>query len=93
VLMCAPLFTPIVVSMGYDPIWFGVLMIINILVAVQTPPYGFALFYLKGVAPVDVSMADIYRSVAPFILVNLVVLVLCMIFPQIILWLPNLVMG
>jgi tripartite ATP-independent transporter DctM subunit len=93
VLMCAPLFTPIVVSMGYDPIWFGVLMIINILVAVQTPPYGFALFYLKGIAPADVSMADIYRSVAPFILVNLVVLVLCMIFPQIILWLPNLVMG
>lgn len=93
VLMCAPLFTPIVVSMGYDPIWFGVLMIINILVAVQTPPYGFALFYLKGVAPVDVSMADIYRSVTPFIMVNLVVLVLCMIFPQIILWLPNLVMG
>ena len=93
VLMCAPLFTPIVVSMGYDPIWFGVLMIINILVAVQTPPYGFALFYLKGIAPPDVSMADIYRSVAPFIMVNLVVLVLCMIFPQIILWLPNLVMG
>jgi len=93
VLMCAPLFTPIVVSMGYDPIWFGVLMIINILVAVQTPPYGFALFYLKGIAPADVSMADIYRSVAPFIMVNLVVLVLCMIFPQIILWLPNLVMG
>lgn len=93
VLMCAPLFTPIVVSMGYDPIWFGVLMIINIVVAVQTPPYGFALFYLKGIAPADVSMADIYRSVAPFIMVNLVVLVLCMIFPQIILWLPNLVMG
>ena len=93
VLMCAPLFTPIVVSMGYDPIWFGVLMIINILVAVQTPPYGFALFYLKGIAPADVRMADIYRTVAPFIMVNLVVLVLCMIFPQIILWLPNLVMG
>jgi tripartite ATP-independent transporter DctM subunit len=93
VLMCAPLFTPIAVSLGYDPIWFGVLMIINILIAVQTPPYGFALFYLKGIAPPDVSMADIYRSVAPFILVNLTVLVLCMIFPEIILWLPNKVMG
>jgi tripartite ATP-independent transporter DctM subunit len=93
VLMCAPLFTPIAVSLGYDPIWFGVLMIINILIAVQTPPYGFALFYLKGIAPEGVSMGDIYKSVTPFILVNLVVLVLCMIFPQIILWLPNLVMG
>lgn len=93
VLMCAPLFTPIAVSLGYDPIWFGVLMILNILIAVQTPPYGFALFYLKGIAPPDVSMGDIYRSVAPFVGLNLLVLVLCMIFPQIVLWLPNLVMG
>ncbi|WP_108444911.1 TRAP transporter large permease [Halomonas denitrificans] len=93
VLMCAPLFTPIAVSMGYDPIWFGVLMILNILIAVQTPPYGFALFYLKGIAPPDVGMGEIYRSVTPFVAVNLVVLILCMIFPEIVLWLPNTVMG
>lgn len=93
VLMCAPLFTPIAVSLGYDPIWFGVLMIINILIAVQTPPYGFALFYIKGIAPSDVSMGEIYKSVTPFILVNLSVLIICMIFPEIILWLPTKVMG
>jgi len=93
VLMCAPLFTPIAVSLGYDPIWFGVLMIINILIAVQTPPYGFALFYLKGIAPPDVSMGEIYKSVTPFILLNFSVLVLCMIFPEIVLWLPNAVMN
>jgi TRAP-type mannitol/chloroaromatic compound transport system permease large subunit len=93
VLMCAPLFTPIAVGLGYDPIWFGVLMIINILIAVQTPPYGFALFYLKGIAPPDVGMGEIYKSVTPFILINLLVLVTCMIFPDIILWLPNKVMG
>ncbi|MDI4637479.1 MULTISPECIES: TRAP transporter large permease subunit [Halomonadaceae] len=93
VLMCAPLFTPIAVSMGYDPIWFGVLMILNILIAVQTPPYGFALFYLKGIAPPDVGMGEIYRSVTPFVAVNLVVLILCMVFPEIVLWLPNKVMG
>lgn len=93
VLMCAPLFTPIAVSLGYDPIWFGVLMIINILIAVQTPPYGFALFYLKGIAPAGIGMSEIYKSVTPFILLNLCVLVLCMIFPEIILWLPNKVMG
>jgi tripartite ATP-independent transporter DctM subunit len=93
VLMCAPLFTPIAVSLGYDPIWFGVLMIINILVAVQTPPYGFALFYLKGIAPPGVGMADIYRSVTPFILIILCVLVLTMMFPQLVLWLPAAVMG
>ncbi len=93
VLMCAPLFTPIAVSLGYDPIWFGVLMIINILIAVQTPPYGFALFYLKGIAPPGIGMSEIYKSVTPFILLNLTVLVICMAFPQVVLWLPNLVMG
>jgi tripartite ATP-independent transporter DctM subunit len=93
VLMCAPLFTPIAVSLGYDPIWFGVLMILNILIAVQTPPYGFALFYLKGVAPPGVGMATIYKSVLPFITINLIVLITCMIFPQIVLWLPNKIMG
>lgn len=93
VLMCAPLFTPVAVSLGYDPIWFGVLMILNILIAVQTPPYGFALFYLKGIAPIGVGMATIYRSVIPFITVNFIVLVICMLFPQIVLWLPNKVLG
>ncbi|RXJ79892.1 TRAP transporter large permease subunit [Arcobacter sp. F2176] len=93
VLMCAPLFTPIAVSLGYDPIWFGVLMIINILIAVQTPPYGFALFYLKGITPPDVGMGEIYKSVTPFILINLVVLIICMIFPDIVVWLPDLIMG
>jgi tripartite ATP-independent transporter DctM subunit len=93
VLMCAPLFTPIAVSLGYDPIWFGVLMIINILIAVQTPPYGFALFYLKGITPPDVGMGEIYKSVTPFIAINFIVLVTCMIFPKLVLWLPNLVMG
>ena len=93
VLMCAPLFTPIVVSLGYDPIWFGILMILNIEIAVQTPPYGFALFYLKGIAPPGVSMMDIYRSILPFILLKLCVLITCMLFPDVVMWLPNQVMG
>ncbi|GAB3516508.1 MULTISPECIES: TRAP transporter large permease [Photobacterium] len=93
VLMCAPLFTPIAVSLGYDPIWFGILMILNIEIAVQTPPYGFALFYLKGIAPPGVTMMDIYRSIAPFILLKLCVLILCMLFPEVVLWLPNKLMG
>jgi len=79
--------------MGYDPIWFGVLMILNILIAVQTPPYGFALFYLKGIAPAGIGMGEIYRSVTPFVMLNVFVLILCMVFPEIVLWLPNLVMN
>jgi len=93
VLMCAPIFTPVAVALGYDPIWFGVLMILNIVIAVQTPPYGFALFYLKGIAPKGITMMDIYKSVTPFILVQLLVLIICMLFPDLITWLPNKVMG
>lgn len=93
VLMCAPLFTPIVVDLGFDPIWFGILMILNIEIAVQTPPYGFALFYLKGIAPPGVTMMDIYKSVTPFILIKLLVLVLCLLFPDAVMWLPNKIMG
>lgn len=93
VLMCAPIFTPVAVSLGYDPIWFGVLMILNIVIAVQTPPYGFALFYLKGIAPKGVTMMDLYKSVTPFILVQFVVLVICMLFPELVTWLPNTVMN
>ncbi len=93
VLVCAPLFTPVVVALGYDPVWFGVLMIINIAIAVQTPPYGFALFYLKGIAPPDIKMQEIYRSVLPFISVKVAVLMLCLLFPEMVMWLPNRVMG
>ncbi|PNI00701.1 TRAP transporter large permease [Vibrio diazotrophicus] len=93
VLMCAPIFTPVAVALGYDPIWFGVLMILNIVIAVQTPPYGFALFYLKGIAPKGVTMMDLYKSVTPFILVQLLVLIICMVFPDIVTWLPNKVMA
>jgi len=93
VLMCAPLFTPIVVGLGYDPIWFGILMILNIEIAVQTPPYGFALFYLKGIAPPGVTMLDIYKSVTPFVLIKLSVLIFCMLFPEAVMWLPNKIMG
>jgi tripartite ATP-independent transporter DctM subunit len=92
VLMCAPIFTPVAVALGYDPIWFGILMILNIVIAVQTPPYGFALFYLKGIAPKGVTMMDLYKAVWPFITVQLFVLILCMIFPDLITWLPNKVM-
>ncbi|TYL49331.1 TRAP transporter large permease subunit [Marinomonas sp. IMCC 4694] len=93
VLMCAPIFTPIAVSLGYDPIWFGILMILNIEIAVQTPPYGFALFYLKGIAPPGITMLDIYKSILPFVLLKLLVLIVVMMFPELVTWLPNLLMD
>jgi TRAP-type mannitol/chloroaromatic compound transport system permease large subunit len=93
VLMCAPIFTPIAVSLGYDPIWFGILMILNIEIAVQTPPYGFALFYLKGIAPPGITMLDIYKSILPFVLLKLFVLVIVMMFPELVTWLPSQLMD
>ncbi len=93
VLICAPLYTPIAVSMGFDPVWFGILMILNMEIAIQTPPYGFALFYLKGVAPPEVTMLDIYKSIAPFLAIKFLVLILCMLFPTLITYLPDLIFN
>jgi tripartite ATP-independent transporter DctM subunit len=90
ILICAPLYTPIAVSLGFDPTWFGILMILNIEIAIQTPPYGFALFYLKAIAP-DHSMLDIYKSVGPFLTLKLIVLCLVMAFPDLATWLPKLI--
>jgi len=89
IMICLPLFCPIVASLGFDLIWFGVLFVINMEMAYLTPPFGFNLFYMRGVAPKEVTMGDIYRSVAPFVLLQLTGLILVMIFPNIITWLPN----
>ena len=91
VLICAPLYTPIAISLGFDPIWFGIVMILNMEIAIQTPPYGFALFYLKSVSPPDVTMLDIYKSIIPFLAIKFIVLALCMIFPETVTWLPSLI--
>ncbi len=93
VVICAPLYTPIAISLGFDPIWFGILMILNMEIAIQTPPYGFALFYLKSVAPPDVTMLDVYRSIGPFVAIKLVVLILVLLFPGLATWLPDLLFG
>ena len=89
VLITTPIFVPIIKTLGFDPIWFGILFVINMEMAYLTPPFGFNLFYMKGVAPKEVTMGDIYRSIAPFVLLQLTGLILVMIFPNIITWLPN----
>ena len=93
VLLCTPLFLPIVEALGFDPLWFGVLFIVNLEMAYLTPPFGYNLFYLKSVVSEDITMGDIYRSVWPFVVLQMIGLTVCMIFPQIILWLPGLMIG
>jgi TRAP-type mannitol/chloroaromatic compound transport system permease large subunit len=87
-LLTAPLFFPIIVQLGFDPVWFAVLFVVNMEMAFLTPPFGFNLFYIRSVAPKGVTMLDIYRSVTPFILLQATALALMMIFPELITWLP-----
>ncbi|WP_166268809.1 TRAP transporter large permease [Marinobacter caseinilyticus] len=89
-LITLPVFMPIVESLGFDPIWFGILFVINMEIGYMTPPFGFNLFYLKGVVPPSITMKDIYGSIIPFVLVEIVGLGLIMIFPSIATYLPNL---
>ncbi|GAB3670570.1 TRAP transporter large permease [Salinisphaera aquimarina] len=88
-LITLPVFMPIVTSLGFDPIWFGILFVINMEIGYMTPPFGFNLFYLKGVVPPSITMPDIYRSVVPYVLVGIVGLAIVMIFPVIATYLPD----
>ena len=89
ILLCVPIFLPIITALDFDPVWFGILFLINAQMDYITPPFGYTLFYLKGVAPKTVTMGDIYRAVIPFVIIQAIGLALCMIFPQVILWLPS----
>ena len=92
-MITVPVYVPLIKSLGFDPLWFGVLFIVNMEMGYLTPPFGFNLFYLKGVVPPEITMGDIYRSVTPFVTLQAVGLVLCILFPKIITWLPSLMMG
>ncbi|MCW9050536.1 MAG: TRAP transporter large permease subunit [Deltaproteobacteria bacterium] len=89
VMLTMPIFVPIITSLGYDPIWFGVVFCINMQVSFLSPPFGPAAFYLKSVAPPDISLVDIYKSVWPFIIMQIVALGLVLSFPEIALWLTQ----
>jgi len=84
-----PIVAPIILQMGIDPVWLGVMMAINLQTSFLTPPFGFALFYLRGVAPDSVKTTDIYKGVIPFIFIQILMLLLLSLFPSIATWLPN----
>jgi len=92
-IIVAPLYVPLIISLGYNPIWYGVLYTITCQIAYMTPPFGYNLFLMKAMAPKEVSLADIYRSIIPFVLVMVLGLAIVMLFPQIALWLPNFYFG
>ena len=85
-----PIVAPILLAMGFDPIWLGVMIAVNLQTSFLTPPFGFALFYLRGVAPDSVSTRAIYSGVLPFVVIQLLLLVLMWWWPNLVLWLPGL---
>ncbi len=88
-LIMLPLVAPVVVLMGFDQIWFIVLFAVVLQTSFLTPPVGFSLFYLKGAAPPEVTIVDIYKGVIPFVLLQILAVIIVFIFPQLVLWLPG----
>lgn len=102
-LLCVPIFVPVIKALGAQAfglgdsgdlvLWFGVLYLVNMQMSFLSPPFGYALFYLRGVAPPEIPMTDIFKAALPFLAIQLIGLVLCMLFPSLITWLPNIVYG
>ena len=88
-LLTMPIFVPIIKELGYDPVWFGILFCMNMQISYLSPPFGPAAFYLKGVAPPEISLADIYKALWPFILLQMLAIAIVIVFPDVALWLPS----
>ena len=92
-VIVAPLYIPLVISLGFNPIWFGILYTITCQIAYITPPFGYNLFLMRAMAPPEITLVDIYRSIVPFFLLMVLTIIILMVFPQIALWLPDLYRG
>jgi tripartite ATP-independent transporter DctM subunit len=93
VLICFPLFLPIAKELGFDLIWFVIMMAVNLQASFLTPPFGYALFYLKGVDPERIDIRKVYRGIVPFVILMVIGLIICSVFPKAIVWLPNLIVD
>lgn len=92
-LVVVPIFTPIAADLGFNPLWFAMLICVNLQTSFLTPPFGYALFYFKGVAPPEYTMGDIYKGILPFVVIQLFGLAVMISFPQIVTWLPSIFFG
>jgi len=88
-----PIFLPVAANLGFNPLWFGLLICLNLQMSFLTPPFAYAIFFVKGAAPPEVSTWDIYRGVIPFVILQAIAVVLCIVFPEIVLWLPRVTLG
>ena len=88
-----PIVAPVILALGVDPVWLGILIAINLQTSFLTPPFGFALFYLRGVAPPEVATKSIYKGVIPFVCIQLFMLLMLALFPELVTWLPEKLYG
>jgi tripartite ATP-independent transporter DctM subunit len=88
-----PVLAPIMLHLGVDPLWLAVLIAVNLQTSFLTPPFGFSLFYLKGVAPAEVRTVDIYKGIVPFVIIQIIGLLIICVFPEAITWLPKVLLG
>ena len=88
-----PIVAPVLLVMGIDPVWLGIMIAINLQTSFLTPPFGFALFYLRGVAPPELPTRTLYKGVIPFIVIQVAVLGLLAVFPELATWLPDQIYG
>ncbi len=91
-LLAMPIFMPIIEKLGFDPLWFTMLVAVNLQMSFLTPPFGYSLFYYRGIAPAGTDLKDIYKGIVPFVILQMIGLILCIIFPSIITFLPNAIM-
>ncbi len=92
-LITVPIFLPIAMELEFDPLWFSLLMCVNLQTSFLSPPFGYALFYFKGVAPTQYTMMHIYRGIVPFVLLQLISIGLLCLFPSLVTWLPGIFFG
>jgi tripartite ATP-independent transporter DctM subunit len=88
-----PIFLPVAANLGFHPLWFGILICLNLQMSFLTPPFAYAIFFVKGASPPEISTWDIYRGVTPFVVLQAFAVFLCIVFPEIILWLPRVTLG
>jgi TRAP-type mannitol/chloroaromatic compound transport system permease large subunit len=89
-MLTIPIYFPIIQALGYSPLWFGTIMLLNMEMATTSPPFGLVLFVMKSVAPKETTMADIYKAALPFLACDAVAMAAIMSFPALVLWLPGL---
>jgi TRAP-type mannitol/chloroaromatic compound transport system permease large subunit len=88
-----PLVAPVILAMDVNPVWLGVMMAMNLQTSFLTPPFGFALFYLRGVAPDSITTGQIYKGAIPFVIIQILALAVLAYFPEIATWLPGVVLD